>query len=223
MMLGVYTFVFGVIFGSRWSGNASSQSEFALILYAGLIIFNLFSECMGRSTTVVLSHVNYVKKLVFPLEILPVATLGSALFNMITSFMIWLLFHFFIDGLPAATILLLPVVVVPLCALTLGACWFISAVSVYIRDMVQVIPILLTALLFLSAIFYPISSLPEEYRSAFLLNPLTVAIQEARNVMIWREYPDFSALGIFALFSVLFCWLGFATFQKLRRGFPDVI
>ncbi|VEF12187.1 ABC transporter [Pseudomonas fluorescens] len=222
-MLIVYTFVFSVVFKARWSGGSDSKTEFALILFAGLIVFNFFAECFNRSPTLILSNANYVKKVVFPLEILPWITVGSALFHMVISLTVWLLAYLILFGAPHLTVLLFPLIILPLLLMIMGLTWALASLGVYLRDVAQFIGILTTVLMFLSPIFYPASALPEKYQHLLMLNPLTPAIEYARDVLFWGKLPDFTVLGIYLVGSALIAWLGFAWFQKTRKGFADVI
>jgi len=222
-MLIVYTFVFSVVFKARWSGGSDSKTEFALILFAGLIVFNLFAECFNRSPTLILSNANYVKKVVFPLEILPWVSVGSALFHMLISIGVWLLAYVMLFGAPHITVLLFPLIILPLLLLIMGLTWALASLGVYLRDVAQFIGILTTVLMFLSPIFYPASALPENYQYLLMLNPLTPAIEYAREILFWGRLPDFKVLGIYLMGSTLIAWLGFAWFQKTRKGFADVI
>jgi lipopolysaccharide transport system permease protein len=223
LMLAVYTFVFSVVFKARWNTGSDSKLEFALVLFAGLLVFNLFSECVNRAPSLVVANVNYVKKVVFPLEILPWVALGSGLFHMAVSFGVWLLFYLAFFGTPQPTTLLLPLLLLPLVLFTMGACWFLAALGVYLRDVSQIIGLVTTTLMFLSPIFYPLSSLPAEYRPLFNLNPLTLAIEEVRGVLIWGQVPAATDLGVYTLAAAAIAWLGFAWFQKTRKGFADVL
>lgn len=222
-MLVVYTFVFSVVFKARWAGGSDSKTEFALILFAGLIMFNLFAECLNRSPTLILANANYVKKVVFPLEILPWVAVGSALFHMAISLVVWLIAYIFLFGAPHLTVLLFPLIVLPLIFLIMGLTWALASLGVYLRDVAQFIGILTTVLMFLSPIFYPASALPEKYQHLLMLNPLTPTIEYARDVLFWGRTPDFTILGIYLMGSVVVAWLGFAWFQKTRKGFADVI
>lgn len=222
-MLVIYTFVFSVVFKARWSGGSDSKTEFALVLFAGLIMFNLFSECFNRAPGLILANVNYVKKVVFPLEILPWVALGSALFHTLISIGVWLVAYVFLFGVPHVTVLLLPLIMLPLLLFIIGLSWGLAALGVYLRDVSQVIGVLTTVLMFLSPIFYSGSALPVEYRHLLQLNPLTPAIEQARDVLFWGKVPDLCALGLYLLGSSLIAWLGFAWFQKTRKGFADVL
>ncbi|MET1079705.1 MAG: ABC transporter permease [Pseudomonas sp.] len=223
LMLAVYTFVFGVIFNARWTLESDSKAEFALVLFAGLIVFNLFGECLNRAPGLILANVNYVKKVVFPLEVLPWVALVAALFHCLASFVVWLLFYVCFLGMPSPSALLLPLVLVPLVLLTLGLSWGLASLGVYLRDISQIIGSLVTMLMFVSGIFYSVSSVPDKYQAAMRLNPLVSIIEQARDVLIWGRMPDFTQLSIFLGVSLCIAWLGFAWFQKSRRGFADVL
>jgi homopolymeric O-antigen transport system permease protein len=223
VMLIIYTFVFSVVFKARWSGGSDSKTEFALVLFAGLIVFNLFAECFNRAPGLILSNVNYVKRVVFPLEILPWVALGSALFHALVSVGVWLIAYIILFGAPHITVLLLPLVLLQLLLFIMGLTWGLASLGVYLRDVSQFIGMVTTVLMFLSPIFYPITSLPEEYRHLLLFNPLTPAIEQARDVLFWGKVPDVTVLSVTLLGAALISWLGFAWFQKTRKGFADVL
>ena len=222
-MLLVYTFVFSMVFKARWNAGSDSKTEFALVLFAGLLIFNLFSECVNRAPGLVLANVNYVKKVVFPLDILPWVTLGSALFHAVISLVVWLVAYLILFGCPYPTVLLLPLIVLPLLLFIMGISWALASLGVFLRDVSQLIGIVTTVLMFLSPIFYPVTALPEQYRHILMLNPLTPAIEMARDVLYWGKLPDFGLLALYFAASAVIAWLGFAWFQKTRKGFADVL
>jgi len=222
-MLTVYTFVFSVVFKARWDVGGDSKAEFALVLFAGLIVFNLFTDCLNRAPSLVVANVNYVKKVIFPLEILPWVVMGSALFQALVSLGVWLVFYFVFFGLPPASALLLPVVITPVILFTMGFSWIFASLGVFLRDVAQVIGILTTVLMFLSPIFYPLSALPDKYQSVLFFNPLTLALEQVRNALIWGKGPDLLVFSIYLVASTLLAWLGFAWFQKTRKGFADVL
>ena len=222
-MLTVYTFVFSVIFRARWSAQNESRTEFALILFAGLLVFNLFSECLNRAPSLILQNPNYVKKVVFPLEILPCISFCAALFHTAISYLVWQVFYCVIFGWPPLTFILFPVVLVPLGLFTMGICWALAALAVYIRDVAQLVTVLTAVLMFLSPIFYPASALPVAYRALIQLNPLALPIEYARGVLLWSQLPGLFPFSLMTLVSLLVAWGGFAIFQKLRGGFSDVI
>jgi lipopolysaccharide transport system permease protein len=222
-MLLVYTFVFSVVFKSRWNTGSDSRTEFALVLFAGLLVFNLFAECVSRAPGLILANVNYVKKVVFPLEILPWVAIGSALFHTLVSLMVWMLAYVILFGIPQPTALLLPLIVLPLVLFIMGLSWALASLGAFIRDVSQFIGIIVMALMFLSPIFYPVTALPEEYRPLLMLNPLTPGVEMMREVLYWGRPPDWALLSLYTLATALIAWLGFAWFQKTRKGFADVL
>lgn len=222
-MLAVYTFVFSVVFRARWGTGSSSKAEFALVLFSGLLIFNLFSECIIRAPSLVISNVNYVKKVVFPLEILPWVVFGSALFHTAISLVVWLLFYVVIFGVPHITLLLFPIVLIPLMCFTMGISWLLCSLGTYLQDVEHIVVIIVTALMFLTPIFYPITAVPEKFRRIIYINPLAFITENARDVLFWGKPPEWTLFICFTVLSVLAAWIGFAWFQKTRKGFADVI
>lgn len=222
-MLVVYTFVFSVIFKARWGTGSDSKTEFALILFAGLMVFSLFAECVNRAPGVILSNPNYVKKVVFPLEVLPWVNLGSALFHGAISLSVWMIAYIVFFGVPHLTALYLPFILLPLIFFIMGLSWALASLGVYLRDAAQFVGIVTSTLMFLSPIFYPVTAIPERYRGVLYLNPLTPAIEQVRDALYWGKAPDFAVLGIYLVITAFVAWLGFAWFQKTRKGFADVL
>jgi lipopolysaccharide transport system permease protein len=225
VMLAIYTFVFSVVFRARWpdtSGN-SSTIDFALTLFVGMILHALFAECVNRAPNLIISNVNYVKKVVFPLEILPWVAMGSAVFHAVISFMVLLVISVLTYRTAPLTVLLVPFVVLPLLCVTLGAAWFLSSLGVYLRDMGQVIGIITSIMLFLSPVFYPASAVPPTFRPLLYMNPLTFIIEQARDLVFIGKAPSWGGLLIYAISSLVIAWAGFAWFQKTRKGFADVV
>jgi lipopolysaccharide transport system permease protein len=224
VMLGVYTFVFSVVFKARWGiGGEESKASFAIILFVGMIVHGLFAECVNRAPGLILSNVNYVKKVIFPLEILPWVAMGSALFHAVISLAVLLIAQFVLNFSLPWTAIFFPLVILPLVIATMGFAWVLSATGVYVRDISQMTGIITTVLLFVSPVFYPVSALPIEYRGWLLLNPLTFVIEEARNVLIWGRVIDWPRWGISVLAGFTIAWVGFWWFQKVRKGFADVL
>lgn len=224
LMLTVYTFVFSVVFKARWgTGDEETKTQFAVVLFTGLIVHGLFSEVLNRAPGLILSNVNYVKKVVFPLEILPGIAMGAALFHSAISLSVLLLAFAFANGFLHWTVIFAPLVFLPLVILTLGLAWLLAALGVFLRDVGQSISILTMVLLFLSPIFYPVTALPEEFRPWLLVNPLTFIIEQARAVLIWGQLPDWVGLGLYTIVSIVIAWIGYAWFQKTRKGFADVL
>ena len=222
-MLIIYTFVFSVVFKAKWGSGSDSKTEFAMILFAGLIVFNLFSETVNRAPSLILSNVNYVKKVVFPLEILPVISILSSCFHALVSIGVLILFRLIVGSGFSHTTVFFPLIMVPLLLLTLGISWFLAALGVYLRDVSQTITLAMTALMFVSPVFFPITALPEKYRIFVNLSPISFIIEQGREVLIFSRLPDFGGLLIYFIFSLIFALLGFAWFQKARTGFADVL
>jgi lipopolysaccharide transport system permease protein len=223
-MLVVYTFVFSVVFKARWSGaGEETRSEFAVVLFTGMIVHSLFAEILNKAPTIILNNTSYVKRVVFPLEILPIITAGGALFHALVSLLVLIGAIFFAGGVLHFTILLIPVVILPLLTLTIGLAWFFSSLGVYLRDVGQTVGILTTIMLFLSPVFFPVSALPEYMQPYMIFNPLTFIIEQSRAVLILGRLPDWQGLGIYMIIATLVAWLGFTWFQKTRGGFADVL
>lgn len=223
LMLAVYTFLFSVVFKARWIGGSDSKVEFALVLFSGLLMFNLFADVLNRAPGLILNNANYVKKVIFPLEILPVVTLGAAAFHMLVSLGVWLIFFLVFFGTPGWTALQVILIFLPLVLMTMGFAWLLASLGVYLRDVGQVIGLVTTVLMFLSPVFYPIAALPEKFRAVMYVNPLTYIVEETRNVMIWGKSLEWLDWGAWTALSALIAWLGFAWFQKTRKGFADVL
>ncbi len=224
MMLAIYTFVFSVIFKARWQTNGeTSQGEFALTLFAGLIAFNIFSECVTRAPTLITGNPNYVKKVIFPLEILPASTLGAALFHSLISVAILIVATLLIMGTVSTAIVLLPLAMLPLIGLCLGLGWFLASLGVYVRDTAYAIGIVTQVLFFMSAIFYPVSAVPEALQPIMYLNPLTTIVESFRQVLIWNQPPDWGPWLMVTLVSGAMLLLGYTWFMKTKSGFADVI
>lgn len=225
LMLLVYTFFFSVVFNSRWNGSDSheSQPSFAIILFVGMIIHGLFAECINRAPALIVTNVSYVKKVVFPLEILPWVSMGAALFHATLSFFVLLGAQLLLVQKIAWTLVYFPLVFLPLILTTMGLSWFFSALGVYMRDVSQTVGIFTSVLMFLSPVFYPVSALPERYHIWIKLNPLTTIIEEGRKVFVFGIPLDWKAWIATMAVGGVFAWLGFCFFQKSRRGFADVL
>lgn len=223
-MLIVYTFIFSVVFKARWGGGGEeSKALFALVLFSGLIVFNFFGECINRAPSLILSNSNYVKKAIFPLEILPWVNLCSSIFQSLVSLIAWLVCYIVMFGSPQLTLFWLPIIFVPLILFTMGLSWFFASLGTYLRDIGQIVGVATTALLFLTPIFYPLSAIPEKYRQIIYLNPLAVITENTRNVLIWGKLPDFGDLMLLTVTCGFVFVIGFAWFQKTRKGFADVV
>lgn len=223
LMLLVFTFVFSVVFKARWGVGTGSKIEFALVLFCGLTTYQLFAECVNRAPGLVLSNVNYVKKVVFPLEILPVVALGSALVQVFISLFILVIGLIVLMGVFNWTLVFVPLVLLPIMLFTLGLGWFLASLGVYLRDIGQVVGVITQALMFLSPIFYPVAAIPEELRPIYYWNPISYVVEDMRRVMVWGQLPDWNWLLLGTLIGIAVAVLGHAWFQKTRKGFADVL
>lgn len=224
LMLSIYTFVFTAVFNVKWGlVQTQSTSHFAIVLFVGLVIYGLFAECVNRAPGLVLAVPSYVKKVVFPLEVLPFAVLGSALFHLAVGLIVLFAAMTFVGQPLQFTALLLPLVLVPLVLITLGLMWLLGALGVYLRDIGQVVSLLTTGLMFLSPVFYPVSAVPERFQIIFDMNPLTVVIEGARALVIQGALPNMRGLVLQWAVGAVVAWLGFAWFQRARKGFADVL
>ena len=223
-MLAVYTFVFSVIFKSRWGvGGEESKTQFAVVLFVGMIVHGLFAEVLNRAPSLILGNVNYVKKVIFPLEILPIVNLGAALFHSFISLVVLLMAFAIFNGYIHWTAVFTPLVLLPLVILTLGLSWMLASIGVFLRDVGQTIGIITMVMMFLAPVFYPVTALPEEFRPWIMANPLTFIIEQTREVIIWGRTPDWQGLAIYTSAAIAVVWAGYAWFQKTRKGFADVL
>lgn len=223
LMLGVYTFVFSVVFKAKWNHPGAEDANFGVILFSGMIVHALFTESMVMSPGLVTGNAQYVKKVVFPLEILSWSAVFASLFQTSISFGVLLLFML-VTGAPLhPTLLYLPLVLLPLVLMALGVSWLLAATSVYVRDIRQIVGILATVMLFISPVFYPVDRLPERWQAFIYLNPISFIVDQVRNVVIYGVPPNWLGLGIYTLIAGVIAWLGLVWFQRLRTGFADVL
>jgi lipopolysaccharide transport system permease protein len=223
LMLMVYTFAFGNIYKGRWQEATDRHDSFSIILFIGLIVHGYFAECLNRSPQLITGNVNFVKRVVFPLEILPWPMILSALFHMAMNIVVFVVLRLIMDHEFSWTIIYLPLVIAPLVMLTAGLAWFFAALGVYFRDISQITGVMSMAALFLSSAMIPLASLSPTYQRIFYLNPLTFIIDQARAVALWGEAPNW--IGLFAYFCVAtaFAYAGYGWFRATKRGFADVL
>lgn len=225
ILLALYTFVFGYVFRARWGAgsNVYDSAEYAVILYAGLILHGFFAECLTRAPGLIVGNPNFVKKIVFPLELLAWAHHCAAWFHFFMSWMVLVAFQLFVFGHVPLTAFLLPFVILPCVLYAQGLMWGVSALTVYFRDLAQLIGLVVTCLLFASPVLYPLDSVPESFRGFLYLNPLTSSLEMFRSVMIWGRVPDLTELVCQILVGLgVFCG-GLFIFQRSRSGFADVL
>ncbi len=221
-LLAVYSIVFGVIFKGSF-GEEASGKPFPILLFSGLIFFQLFSDTVGRAPSLLASNPNFITKVVFPLEVLPVAMAGSALLHFLVSLLVLIIGGTLWTGTVPLTLIALPGLVIVAFFLALGTSWILSALGLYFRDIDALIPPALMALTFLSAIFYPLSAIPEAYRWLACMNPLACISEMARQILVLGTWPS-SGLWIYTIVSaVSILWIGYAVFTRLKKGFSDAL
>ena len=226
LMLVIYTFVFGVIFKARWStpnGQITGHFQYAVMLFAGLNINALFSECANRAPTLIIQNTNFVKKIVFPLESLSWSTLGAALFHLLISTVVLLFISLLVNHNIPWTVILFPVVVACFLPFVAGSVWLLASLGVFLRDLQQAIVIITTALMFLAPILYPMTLIPEQYRNLMYLNPLTTIALASQDTLVLGVPPNWFHLGWYLAASCTFAWASFVWFERTKKGFADVL
>jgi len=221
-LLSVYTIAFGVILKARW-GFSGSTADYAIMLFAGLIIFNAFSECLSRSATLVTDNPNFVKKVVFPLELLPVIIVATALIHALIGMAVWFLGYVLLFGTPKTTAILFPVILACFVPVLLGLGWLLSALGVIVRDISQLTGMLSHTLLFLTPIFYSIEAAPPLLQNILMLNPLTYVVEQFRLVLFYGQVPALKGLAVYFLLACLFAWVSLVLFRRLRPTFADMV
>ncbi|MCD6046819.1 MAG: ABC-type polysaccharide/polyol phosphate export system, permease component [Gammaproteobacteria bacterium] len=224
IMLLVYTFVFSVVFKARWGvGGDVGHGKFAINLFAGMMVYNFFSEVISRSPMLILNNRNFVKKMVFPLEIFSIATTFNALFHFFISLFIFAVFFLFLNHYLCWTIIFIPLIILPFFCLTLGISCLLAGAGLLLRDINYIINVILTILMFFAPIFYPVSMLPAALQHLVYLNPLTLIVEEARQVLVLGVMPDWKLWIINTIISVAVLICSYLLFEKMRRVFADVI
>jgi lipopolysaccharide transport system permease protein len=222
VMIAIFTIIFAGIFKARF-GSGSSQWDYALYLFCGLLPWNAFQESLQLSSTTIVGHANLVKRVVFPLETLPVSLSLAAVANQMFGTVALLLAAALLRGELHATIVFLPLLVIPQLLATFGAAWLIASLGVFVRDIVQGITLLLMAWMYLTPIIYPETLVPERYRGIVNLNPFTPLVRNYRRILLEGSLPDWRGLAYFGVFAVVSFVLGYWWFARTRKNFADVI
>ncbi len=223
LRLAVYTTVLGFILKVKWPGQHNNPLETALLYFVGLTLYDFFMESISAAPGLMLDNVNFVKKVVFPLEILPFATLGAALVRLGVTSMILLVFFLVIRGMPPPAILAIPLVIAPFALLVLGAVWFLAALGAYVRDLRQLMGVLALVMMYLSPIFFPLAMVPARARPFFYVNPLAFPIELVRAALFSGEWPNWWALLLYAAIAWVFAAAGYRWFLRVKPGFADVV
>jgi len=223
-MMTVYAFIFGVVFQSRWSATQETTGEYALIMFIGLMVYGVFSESVLRAATIIIGHTNYVKKVVFPLEILPQTLVASAAIQSLISLVVWYIFFIIILGTPPLSGVLYVIVLFGLMIMSLGLAYLFAALGVYFRDLSQLLGIVIPAVMFLSPIFYPRDALPQFAQDILpLVNPIAIPIEQARAVLVHGKLLDTGQMVGYYVASLIILGIGLSVFKLTRRGFSDVL
>lgn len=223
LMLTVYTFVFGVVFQSRWRPTSTGPMEFAVVMFGGLIVHAVIAECLVRAPAVITGNPNLVKKIVFPLEALAWVTVGAALFHFLIALLIFGGAVFLWQGSIPWSFLLVPVLVLPLALMAVGFVWILSSLGVYLRDIGQMMGIVSTLLLFLAPVVYPLHAVPADLSDYLYLNPITFIVEQVRNAAIWGEPVNWRGWAAYWVAAYAVAWLGWTWFSRVRKGFADVL
>ena len=218
MMLCVYTFVFTFVFKARWGIDAEGgRGAFALILFCGLAMFNIFSESVNSSSRLITANQNFVKKIIFPLEILPLAQVTSCIVLNGVWFLLLFIGTVAVLKTLSWTMLLLPLTLIPLALFTTGICLFISSLGVYLRDIPHLVSVVMQILFFMTPIFYPLTRVPEKYRWILQLNPLALIVEETRKIFLYGQTPNWLFIGICFAVGILTLQLGLIWFMKTKK------
>lgn len=224
LLLCVYTVCFSYIFQARWGIESSEiQNSYPLILFVGLIIHTFFSEILSKSPNLILNYSYLIKKSVFPTEILAWVAIGCALFQVIMSTCTLIFLNLLLYQQFSWLIILFPIILIPFGLFLTAICWLLSSLGVYVRDIGQFSSIIITVFMFLSPVFFPLSFIPEPFRTLALFNPLTIIIEESRNVLLWNTFPDLKKITLYLLISIVFMKICHFLMTKMKKGFRDVI
>jgi lipopolysaccharide transport system permease protein len=223
LRLAVYTLVLGFILRVKWPGHGNTPLETALLYFVGLTFFDFFMESISSAPSLMHDNVNYVKKVVFPLEILPCAMVGAALVRLGVTGAILLTFFLVIRGVPPLATLAVPLVVAPFALIVLGAVWFLSALGAYVRDLRQLMGVVALMMMYLSPIFYPLTMVPDRARPFFYANPLAFMIESTRSALFAGAWPNWPALALYTGVALLFATAGYHWFLRVKPGFADVV
>lgn len=223
LLLAVYTFVFSFVFKNKWGPSDAPMAEFSLFLFSGIILYSVFAECVNEAPGLIVQNRTFVKQHIFPLETLIWVSLCATLFNFAISFLVLAVFHLFVLGVPPASALYLPLLLLPIVLITLGISWLLASLGVFLRDISQIVGVLTTALLFLSPIFYSVARIPERWQEIYLLNPFARIIEMSKGVLFRGTAPDWWPLVGISLAGWLVAWLGYVWFMRSKQGFADVV
>lgn len=223
ILLGTYTLIFSVVFGVAPRATRGGMVSYPLLIFSGMTVFAFYAECLVKPSTYLKSNASYVKKILFPTEILGVVIFGEAFLKALIQLGLLLVFYFIVHDKISWTFLLLPLIWLPLCMVLLGTIWLYAAIGVFVRDIHNLIVSLVTVLMLVSPVFYSIDQIPEGFRAFYLINPIAAYIEMTRDVLFWGEFPDAALYIPHTLFAMLVLWLGHTVFTRLSEQFADVM
>ena len=223
LLLAVYTFAFGEILGGRWNQQTESEVPFGIVLFLGIMVHGFFAEVLARSPSLMIANANFVKKIIFPLPVLSWTVVMSAFYHLLANLVVFIVLAIALAGILSPWVVLVPIVILPLLLLAVACSWLLAALGVYFRDIGQAVPVVVTAMLFLSSAIVPVATLAPKYQRIFHLNPLTFFIDQVREVALWGRLPDWQGIGIRLLVCVVLVYLAHAFFRRASRGFADVL
>jgi lipopolysaccharide transport system permease protein len=222
VMIAIFTIIFAGIFKAKF-GVSSSQWDYALYLFCGLLPWNAFQESLQLSSSTIVAHANLVKRVVFPLETLPVSLSLAAAVNQLFGTIVLVAAIVILRREIHSTIVFLPLILIPQIIATFGGAWLVASLGVFIRDIVQGIALVLMAWMYLTPIIYPESLVPQAYRSIINVNPFTPLVRNYRRILIEGLSPDWTGLAYFSAFAILSFIVGYWWFARTRKNFADVI
>lgn len=223
IMLTIYTFIFSEVFSAKWNVETGNKFEFALMLFCGLNLYNMFSDVVGRSVSLIQQNQNYVKKVVFPLEILPGVVTFSALFNCLIGFGVLIFANTILNRMISITLLEAPLVLLPHIMFCCGIAFIFSAVSVYVRDLSNFVSVLITILMYMSPVFFPLSAVPRQFYVIMMMNPMTYSIENMRNVILYGTHINLLYYAVSAGTALIVFVLGYWVFHRAKVGFADLL
>lgn len=223
LMLLVYSFMFSVVFRTKWAGTEDSFGAFAIRVFIGMIAFQFFSEVINRAPGLVLESPTYVKKVVFPLETLVPTTIVVSLFSALLTFLVFLVAHLLLAGIPPLTTLWVPLIWPPLIMMTAGFAWVLASLGVFLRDLRQLVGVLVPALMFISPVFFPMSMVPEGFGALIMANPLSVPMEMMRQAIFGPTMPNLLVLAAYYVGGFAVAQLGYWVFMRTKKAFADVV
>jgi len=221
--LSTYTLIFGLLIQPKWQGRINDPVLIAFTYFSGLILFDFLMECAYSSANLIRENRVFIKKVVFPVEILPWVSVAHATFRYCVAMALLLLAYVAFKGVPPIETLLLPLFFFPFAMIILGLIWVVSSVATFVRDVGHVLNTFLPILMFASPVFFPLAALPEPVQVALMFNPLTFPLEQTRAVLFGDGFHAWLGLVTYTFVAIAVSALGYRFFMRLRPGFADVL